>query len=91
LPCSTSSRRAFGDSEDSKGFTTAEIKSRHRAKCSAREEKLFHSSPGNFGLPCAFLTTNKVVDELELTVKVLPFVFALVPLVAVVSACVSTY
>jgi len=61
------------------------------AKCSAPEEKLFRSSPGNFGLPCAFLAANKVVDELELTVKVLPFVFALVPLVAVVSACVSTY
>jgi len=61
------------------------------AKCSAREEKLFRSSPGNFGLPCAFPSPNKVVDELEFTVKVLPFVFALVPLVAVVSACVSTY
>jgi len=61
------------------------------AKCSHFKEKLFRSSPGNFGLPCAFLAANKVVDELELTVKVLPFVFALVPLVAVVSACVSTY
>jgi len=30
-------------------------------------------------------------NEQELTVKVLPFVFALIPLAAVVSACVSTY
>jgi hypothetical protein len=62
-----------------------------RAKCSVAQEKLFRSSSGNFAASCAFSPSNKVVDELELTVKVLPFVFALIPLAAVVSACVSTY
>ncbi|WP_157082926.1 hypothetical protein [Sphingomonas asaccharolytica] len=72
-------------------FYAATYPRQPRGKGSALKEKLFRSSSGNFVTSYAFSVARKIADGLEFTVKVLPFVFALVPLVAVVSACVSTY